>query len=109
MKKTTALAFSITCLFVSATPLRSQIVICPKRTGHAATLLNSGLVLITGGANESATLDSVLLYNPATGRATPTGAMTTPRENHTSSLLPDGTVLIAGGEQNGTALRTAEI
>ena len=32
------------------------IALTPERTGHAATLLYSGEVLITGGVNESATL-----------------------------------------------------
>jgi len=38
-----------------------------------------------------------LLYNPATGVFSFTGAMTIPRYNHTGTLLPDGTILMAGG------------
>jgi len=82
---------------------QSQIVLSPSRAGHAETRLPSGKVLITGGENETAWLNSALLYNPATGAFTPTGNMTSPRALHTSTLLSNGMVLITGGEQ-GTGL-----
>ena len=67
-------------------------------------------MLVTGGVNENATLDSALLYNPATGTFTPTGKMTTARSNHTSTLLNDGQVLITGGELGtGQLSKTAEL
>ena len=59
----------------------------PERTGHAATLLQSGKVLITGGANESATLKSALLYDPVANIFTAAGAMIAARTDHTSTLL----------------------
>src|SRR5689334_14113413 len=98
---------------VGARPAQAEatIVLTPERVGHAATRLNSGKVLITGGINENATLNSALLYDPTTGTFTPTGNMISPRAGHTSTLLQDGTVLIAGGEQ-GTGLpllKTAEL
>src|SRR5437879_10335583 len=71
----------------------------PQRTGHAATLLNSGQVLITGGVNEGTTLNSALLYDPVSRMLSPTGSMISARANHTSTLLPDGRVLITGGDQ----------
>ena len=89
---------------------QSTIVLSPERAAHGATLLNSGKVLITGGVNESATLNSALLYNPASGTIVPTGSMTFARASHTSTLLPDGRVLITGGElSTGQKLRSAEI
>ena len=96
-------------------------------TGHSATLLPSGKVLVAGytaelydPATESwvltggkgivgpATLlpsgkvlveggDSADLYDPATGTWTPTGGLNTDRTSHTATLLPSGKVLIAGG------------
>jgi len=74
------------------------------RTGHHATLLTNGKVLITGGWAGSTTWASTELYDPVTGTFTPTGDMSTARYCHTATLLPNGKVLIAGGQSrlNGT-------
>ena len=98
------LSFFILALFAATTAPAQLIPLAPERTSHAATMLQSGKVLVTGGVNESTVLSSALLYDPATGAFAPTGSMTTPRENHTSTLLPDGRVLITGGDQGGTPL-----
>ena len=82
------------------------------REEHAATLLNDGTVLITGG--ESPVMGSSDLqltataevYNPSPGLFVPTGSMTEARDLHTATLLMDGTVLIAGG---GNSSATAEL
>jgi hypothetical protein len=57
------------------------------RSGHRATLLLSGKVLVTGGGNGTA--DSTAeLYDPATGTFSPTtGNMTEARSVHTATLL----------------------
>ena len=65
------------------------------RVGHAATLLEDGRVLLTGGDGLSP--GSAELYDPATGTFSPTGSMGIARTGHTATLLRDGTVLIAGG------------
>jgi len=62
------------------------------RSGHTATLLANGKVLITGGGDGSAEL-----FDPATGAFTPTGSMTTPRSRATATLLANGKVLVTGG------------
>src|SRR2546421_3411217 len=96
MKKSRlSLAIRIFVLLGALTTLaQATIVLTPERAGHGATLLNNGKVLITGGINESATLNSALLYDPASGSLVATGSLTSPRAYHTSTLLADGRVLI---------------
>jgi IPT/TIG domain/Galactose oxidase, central domain/Kelch motif/Peptidase family C25/S-layer homology domain len=65
-------------------------------SGHTATLLPSGQVLVAGGGDDSE------LYNPATGTFTTTGSLAANRSSHTATLLRSGSVLIAGGG-NGSA------
>jgi hypothetical protein len=68
-----------------------------RRFGHTATLLPSGKVLITGGADENSTLSSAEIYDPVTGTFALTGSMSRARRSHSATLLPDGRVLITGG------------
>ncbi len=66
--------------------------------GPSATLLPDGEVLVAGGEDANFNLlSSAELYNPATGKFTPTGSMTTPRTGQSATLLNNGQVLIAGG------------
>jgi len=70
------------------------------RVGHAATLLEDGRVLITGGdvLRDSYLPASAELYDPTTGAFTPTGRMTTHnRGSHSAIRLNDGRVLLIGG------------
>ena len=70
------------------------------RFNHAATLLQDGRVLVTGGfnigANHVASKDAEL-YDPVADRWSQIANMKTPRATHVAILLADGRVLVAGG------------
>ena len=69
------------------------------RTGHSATVLKTGEVLVAGGTdfNTASCYTTAELYDPSTGVWTLTGSMTQPRCLHSATLLPNGNVLVAGG------------
>ena len=68
------------------------------RSGHTATLLSDGKVLVTGGRDENLNVwQWAEIYDPAIGSFTLTGNTMEPRAYHTAVLLDDGKVLVAGG------------
>jgi hypothetical protein len=77
------------------------------RTGHTATLLANGKVLVVGGFNVTG-IGSAELYDPATGTWSLTGDLNTARSGHSATLLLDGKVLVAGS-YNNSALNSAEL
>jgi hypothetical protein len=90
------------------------------RTGHTATLLNDGRVLIVGGAEDvqGEPTNTAEVYDPATGLFSAVGNMVGgPRALHRAVKLDDGRVLITGGTDNYIsptdillgALKTTEI
>jgi hypothetical protein len=82
------------------------------RSGHTATLLPGGEVLVAGAYGGGGGGNGADLYDPATGKYTPTGSLSVARSSHTATLLPSGLVLIAGGDvdqSNGPNLATAEL
>lgn len=81
------------------------------RSGHTATLLKDGKVLIVAGwTGRYAIRNSAELYDPETGKFTPTGNLVTERAGNAATLLADGRVLLTGGEdRQQNALSSAEI
>lgn len=89
---------------------------------HAASRLNNGTVMISGGLGAEisppslVSLASVSFYDPATGEVssqfTPldgsgeaqTVTLNTPRSSHTQTTLLDGRVLITGGNANASGM-----
>ena len=68
------------------------------RSGHTATLLPDGKVLIAGGMRRNQDFyKSSELYDPSTGKFELSGDMAMARVGHAAVLLPSGKVLIAGG------------
>src|SRR5262249_11516029 len=66
--------------------------------GAAATVLQDGRVLVTGGDGGDATATAGAdLYDPTTGAWTATRKMFARRRGHVAVLLRDGRVLVAGG------------
>jgi N-acetylneuraminic acid mutarotase len=70
------------------------------RSGHTATLLANGKVLVVGGWNDNR-LNSAELYDPTSGTWSFTGSLNIARDGHTATLLPNGKVLVAGGLFHG--------
>ncbi|MGH9742192.1 MAG: Kelch repeat-containing protein [Candidatus Acidiferrum sp.] len=81
------------------------------RTGHTATLLKDGKVLIVGGWTGRYNLRrSAEIYEPAKNTFAATGDMVVERAGSTATLLRDGRVLVAGGEdRQENAIASAEI
>ncbi len=68
------------------------------RTGHAATALADGRILITGGRDNAGIIVATAeVFDPANETSTAIGILNTARIDHTATLLADGRVLIAGG------------
>ena len=68
------------------------------RSGHTATLLPNGKVLIVGGMRRNQDFSkSAEIYDPASGKFQPAGEMSVGRVGHIAVLLRSGKVLITGG------------
>jgi hypothetical protein len=75
------------------------------RSGHTATVLANGKVLVVGGAG-SAAASSAEIYDPSQNSWTLTASPSCGRTSHAATLLADGRVLVTGGT---VCPQTAEI
>jgi N-acetylneuraminic acid mutarotase len=78
------------------------------RTGHTATLLSNGQILVAAGEGSSF-LTSAELYDPSKGKWTLTGSLNNARDQHAATLLSNGQVLVAGGSNGNAYLASAEL
>jgi len=76
----------------------------PPLTYGPVSLLKNGRVLRSGGLQSTpggspgyALFAAAELFDPATGKFSPTGSMAKARAGHSSTALSDGRVLVAGG------------
>lgn len=98
-------------------PVTGVVTVLPSgllhaRTGHTATLLPNGAVLIFGGADGTGHLVAATeMFDPSTlkfSNMASTGL--TPRAYHSANLLTDGRLLVAGGlSATGDAVGLIEI
>ena len=65
-------------------------------------------MLVVGGRNDTAALNTSQLYDPASQTFADPGTMTTARFGHTATLLANNTVLVTGGN-SGSTTATAEL
>ncbi len=76
------------------------------RSGHTATLLPDGRVLIVGGDSSNGTAE---FYDPSTGKFTATGSLLMSQSGFNATLLSNGEVLITGGVNSASAIADAEL
>src|SRR2546428_5134988 len=68
------------------------------RSGHVATALSDGRVLITGGRDSAGNLVAVSeIFDSETQTSTVSATLPTARVDHTATRLADGRILVAGG------------
>jgi hypothetical protein len=97
------------------TALRATEPLNVPRAAHAAALLPSGRVLIVGGCtlpgcdDVEGQTDTAEVYDPQTGRFTPTGRTSRIRISAEAEPLPDGRVLVAGGYSGTRPTAAAEV
>jgi hypothetical protein len=77
------------------------------RSGHTASLLANGKVLVCGGDDGKNVLATTEIYDPATDLFSPGPTMDMARKWHTATTLPTGAILITGGV-NGESSSSTE-
>ena len=82
----------------------SAIRKAPKLSGHSATALPDGRILLAGGADAAA-----VIYDPARGTFGRAGTTAGPRSGLTATALLDGRVLLLGGAEGELEVPTIEV
>ena len=89
-----------------ASPAVATGSLSKARYNHAASLLASGKVLVTGGFSTDPT--SAELYDPTARTWSSAGNMLASRAYHTSTTLLNGDLLVIGGYNGATSLNTLD-
>jgi len=89
---------------LEAAPVAPAADLATVRSGHSATVLGDGRVLVAGGD----TGGSVEIYVPASGLFAASSALNAARSGHAAVRLADGRVLVTGGKVGGTPVATTE-
>jgi hypothetical protein len=90
------------------TPTKQPMTV--GRAHHAATLLENGGVLLTGGdSTEGAPTASTEVYQPATDAFYVTGSLNEARRKHVAVRLGTNQVLVAGGQSGTGPLASSEL
>ena len=80
------------------------------RTGHTATALSDGRILITGGRDADEHLVAASeIFDPETQTTSASASLHTARVDHSATVLADGRVVVIGGTGASGALLSAEI
>ena len=80
------------------------------RTGHTATALSDGRILITGGRDADGHLVAASeIFDAETQASSASASLNTARVDHTATSLADGKVLVTGGTGASGALSSAEM
>ncbi|HSB67815.1 MAG TPA: choice-of-anchor tandem repeat GloVer-containing protein, partial [Candidatus Methylomirabilis sp.] len=79
------------------------------RTGHAATSLPTGHVLVAGGTNQGGDISSSEEYDPAANSWSSVGAMGAARSRLTATMAPGDRAILAGGLGAGGSVPSADI
>src|SRR5262245_26031526 len=80
------------------------------RTGHTATALSDGRILITGGHDADGHLVAASeIFDPETQTSSASAALNTARVDDSATVVADGRVLVAGGTGDRGELSSAEV
>lgn len=79
------------------------------RVGHAATLLQNGDIVVSGGSDGDQAMAGVELVDADTSTSMPLADLATARTGHSATVLESGLILIAGGTSGDRTLASAEL
>jgi Galactose oxidase, central domain len=79
------------------------------RSGHTASLLPDGRILLAGGQNSGGAINNLEIFDRSSGNFSGAGVMTSARMKHAAVSLQDGRVLLVGGFDGTNPLASSDI